>query len=55
MTNNQLALLAAFAAAIINFVMYGNLAAAVLGAGTLTYLMSRLLSWAIDKFSPPKE
>ena len=50
MTNNQLALLAALAAAVINFAVYGNLAAAVLGAGTLTYVMSRILSWACDKF-----
>jgi len=54
MTNNQLALLAAFAAALINFIMYGDLAAAVLGAGTLTYVMSRCLSWVIDKWPVKK-
>jgi hypothetical protein len=50
MTNNQLALGAALVAAIINFVLYGDLLAAVLGAGTITYVMSRILSWGIDKF-----
>jgi len=50
MTNNQLALGAALIAAIINFVLYGDLLAAVLGAGTITYVMSRILSWGIDKF-----
>jgi len=54
MTNNQLALGAAFAAALINFIMYGNLLAAVLGAGTLTYILSRSLSWVIDKWPVKK-
>ena len=49
MTNNQLALLAAAAAALINFVLYGNLLAAGLGAGTITYVLSRIFSWASDK------
>ena len=54
MTNNQLALGAAFAAVLINFAMYGNLVAAILGAGALTYVMSRCLSWVIDKWPVKK-
>jgi len=49
-TNHQLALCAAIAAAFINVVLYGDLLVAVLGAGTITYVMSRILSWSIDKF-----
>jgi hypothetical protein len=54
MTNNETALLAGFAAMLINFGMYGNLEAAILGAGTLTYVMSRILSWVIDKWPEKK-
>ena len=50
MTNHQLALYAAIAAAFINVVLYGDLLVAILGAGTITYVMSRILSWGIDKF-----
>jgi len=48
MTNNQLALWAALAAAVINFVLYGNLVAAVIGSGGMAYLLSRCMSWCID-------
>ncbi len=49
MSNHQLAIATAIVAAIINFVLYGNLLAAVLGAGTITYVLSRIFSWACDK------
>ena len=50
MTNNQHALLTAAAAVVINFVLYGNLVVAVLGAGTVTYILARIVFWGIDKY-----
>jgi hypothetical protein len=47
-SNFYTAVACAVVAAIINFTLYGNLLAAVLGAGTLTFLMSLVFNYGAD-------
>lgn len=48
--NIKLAVACAAVGAIINFMLYGNIFAAVLGAGTLTFLMTLAFSYAADYY-----
>jgi len=48
MNNHRLALFAAMIGAVINFAMYGNLLAAVFGAGVVTYVLGRIWCWVHD-------